>query len=180
MNQIHKMQDDDAREPWSLEAWQEATTQVATFEVHGKPVGVKYRTLDVSEFLLASEDGVGNPILAELQKALQIDSKALDQNQFKVDVQALLSAVFSDGVLPELKKRLDRYLIEAVVAPPLVEQGHKDGLPVRMIPTQVKLEIFFAQFGGWERVQALATFQQGQAASMVARPTGKKVRDDAK
>lgn len=138
-------------DPTSLEAWRKNRTRTIQLE-NGTAVRVK--TWDVMALL--AEDGAPNPLLAAMVSRVEGQPAPAQEG----GVEARGRAVMRDpAALASLRAMLNGLLIKVVVAPPLVEQGHADGISVDEFGFDEKLFIFTEMLGGPERLNAALGFR---------------------
>ena len=150
-------------DPTSLAAWEEHATQVIQLS---DKLAVKVKTLDVLDYL-TGEEGRPNPLMAALQKEMGTGS-ASGQGVMR-DPEAL----------PALQEMLTKLMLDVVVSPPLIEQGHEHGISVKQIKLEYKFQIFTELMGGQDGITRLSTFREEPGTSMVVGPAVQAVSDNA-
>ena len=137
----------------NLKAWQQAVApREKTFTLNGVEVVVRYKVLDILELL--AHDNVDNPVLGKLIGSVQ---------------QGGGEGVGRDpAAIAQIAAKIKPIMVDIIIDPPLIEQGHQHGVSVSQIPPGVKLEIFMDLIGG-DQLGAAETFRREQKKSMVAR-----------
>jgi len=149
--------------PTSLEAWQEYSAVTITLT---DQLAVKVRRYDVLSLLNQQN-------LAKMNPLLQVLQQAVDGKDAANVGKSLLKSPESLGVLSEI---LNEVLVQVIIEPPLLEQpGHdsQNAISVNHIPIEFKFRIFMELIGGMEKLTQLVSFQQQQAAGVVAPRPGK-------
>lgn len=137
--------------PFSAEAWQEHNTLTVMFT---EDLGFKVRHIDIASWLA---DQKGNPLMATLQKSMKEGGKPLD----------VIGE--NENAIEGISSIIDQLLIAVVIEPPLVEQGHEDGLSLKNVMISYKMEVFQQLTGGQQYAQ-MNQFRGGQAGNVVAAP----------
>jgi len=144
-------QEDRQLDPTSIEAWRQHRTRVIQLE---GGTAVRVKTWDV--LALLAEDGAPNPLLAAIVGQVEGQPNANPEG----DAEARGRAVMRDPTaLAHLRTMLNGLLIKVVVAPPLVEQGHAEGVSVDEFGLDEKLFIFTEMLGGDARLNAVLKFR---------------------
>jgi hypothetical protein len=152
-------------DPTSIQAWRDKRTRLV--DLPGG-LAVKMRVFDPLILLSEGEKGIPNPLLAV------VSGNTKPQG---ADPEAAGRAFMQDPQnLARLRAMLNDMLIRFVIAPPLVEQGHKDGISVDEITLDEKMIIFNEMAGGEERLNAATRFLEEPSASLVVAPAGETVQ----
>src|SRR5688572_2154142 len=109
-----------------LKAWERATLSTYEFEMNGERLTIRYQTIDILELLAVD---VSNPLMAALQNSMggqDLSMKGIIQKP--EDLEKVVSM-------------LNDMMTKSVVEPPLLEQGHQEGISLSRIPYTVKLEL---------------------------------------
>ena len=158
MNQITQVNPD--LDPTSVEAWRQNRTQT----IHlNNGVAVRVKLFDV---LALGNDGcgVGNPLLASVFEMRQQAGEDADPET----VGERIMTQDPDKV-ENLRQALNRMLIQVVLAPPLIEQGHEQGISVDEFTFEEKSFIYGEIMGG-EQLDAAMTFREKPAPALDAGP----------
>jgi hypothetical protein len=146
----------------SIQAWREARLQTYPLDFGGE---IKYMPGDVLAMLGDGEDT--NPLMA-------IIAQHTDPNPKK----AAESAV--KNITPEeligISTALNAIMIKIVHWPPLIEQGHEEGVSVNELGITEKMNIFMELAGGQERLDAASGFHDLPPGGLVALPEQSDVR----
>lgn len=137
--------------PTSVAAWRERRFVVLQL---GEGVAVKVRKLDVLA-VLGGEKGAPNPLLAAVMGGTQTAKE---------------NALAQPENVAALRETLNAMLIRAVIEPPLVEQGHEEGISVDEFSLDEKLFILTELMGGADQLNAAAAFPATQAGHVGAAP----------
>lgn len=155
-------------DPTSVEAWKQ---RGVTIPLTGD-VAVKIRMYDI--LALLSDDGdIPNPLLAVAQRRMKPGADEADEDEAG---RALMS---DPKAVDALRGALNRIMIAVVIAPPLVEQGHADGVSVDAFSLEDKMIIFNELSGGDERLDAAARFPDAQTSRVRPAPAGESLRAPA-
>jgi hypothetical protein len=158
------MSNGQSYDPTSIQAWRDKRTRLV--DLPGG-LAVKMRVFDPLILLSEGEKGIPNPLLAVVSG----NTKAA------ADPEAAGREIMQDPQnLARLRAMLNDMLIRFVIAPPLVEQGHKDGISVDEITLDEKMIIFNEMAGGEERLNAATRFLEEPSASLVVAPAGETVQ----
>lgn len=122
-------------DPTSSTAWH--THSTLTIALNEK-LAVTVRRLDVIGYL--TQDDPPNPLLAVVARR--------SENPLSQDPAALAA----------IHRTLDTLLLRVMLAPPLLEQGHPDGISLSSIPFAYKFAIFSALLGGEAALAQAAGF----------------------
>lgn len=141
-------------EKWSLEAWQAET--IRTYEFSDK-LAIRYRVMDPLAVLGASAQT--NPLIA-------IAMSEGGRVKFEINTEMIRDA----------SKLFNEIAVAVIVDPPLLEQGHKNGIPVSAIPLAVKQHIFEDLVGGIQALDAAKNVVEEQNSGVVAAPNGQSLR----
>jgi len=116
------------------------------------------KPIDVLAKLSDTKNG-GNPLLTTISKHMG-QGQALDMgNMIKDDPQAL----------PKMVTMVRELALATVIDPPLIENGHAEGISVDEISFEEKMELFGLLMGG-DAIKQAATFRTGQGANLVIAP----------
>lgn len=137
--------------PLSVESWQEHNTMTVMFT---DDLGFKVRHIDIASWLA---DQKGNPLMATLQKSMKDGGKPIDVISEDENAIAGISSI------------IDKLLIDVVIEPPLLEQGHEGGLSLKNVMIAYKMQVFQELTGGQQYAQ-MSQFRGGQASNVVAAP----------
>jgi len=123
---------DTKLDPTSIEAWRARRT--ITVDLDG--VAVKIKKWDLLA-LLSGDGDVPNPLLSAVSGHMGASDDEVGR------------ALMSDPEkINSLRESLNAILLKVVVAPPLVEQGHEDGVSVDEFTLEEKMIVFEALAGG--------------------------------
>lgn len=159
--------------PTSLDAWNQHTTETIPLT---DDLSVEIQSVDFLA-LLTAEQGT-NPLLALIQDIVNRDEKNLPQiDAENVDMNKLLA---DPAKLKAMVDGLDSLLKKIVISPPLLEQGHTDGIPLARFKTEWKMKIFEHISGGTMQLETAQRFHQTEAASLVIAQSSEDLRNEAK
>jgi hypothetical protein len=159
------MQKNGANTAYSLANWQQLT-QPKEIKLN-EQFSVLVKPLDVMAFMTSGAD---NPLMGYMQ-GLMKGGKVKPQDAEK-------NLLDDPKAVAALIESLDKLLIEAVVEPPLLEQGNDEGIPVGAIPFAFKLAIFNELIGGLA-VQQVQAFPEQQIGGLEVGQDSDQVWEDA-
>lgn len=165
--EVIKTQNGQTVEPQAsatLEAWREFSIREIQLT---EQLSVKVKPMDVIAWLSRGEE---NPLLATVVQSTQ---------QGTDGVEAGANLMSDQERMGKLSKSLDDLMIEVMVSPPLIEQGHEHGIPVSKITFGQKMVIFKGLVDE-EQLDQLSKFRGGQSSAVVSRSKGKTVRKKPK
>lgn len=149
----------------SAAAYRQRIERVAELETG---IVVRLRMVDPLSFLGSGEDGMPNPLLAVVARAMK--GGAQDAGR---------AAMQDPQAVGDFIKRLNGLVIKALVEPPLIEQGHADGLSVDELSLDDKMAIFGALMGGGAALDAVKGFPGAASAGVEPAPDGEQLRQQA-
>lgn len=137
-----------------LQAWREQRERELNI---GGGLVLRYKVADI--FAVLDDNGdLLNPLLPIIQGAIK--------GQGETPETSLFSA---PDALPKLRQLINAIMVRVITFPPLVEQGHDDGISVDDLTFTEKMAVFGDVMGG-EQFDAAAMFPQAQAASVDTAP----------
>lgn len=155
-------------DPTSLEAWREKRTRLVLLP---GGLAMKMKVFDPLIMLGSGEDSAPNPLLAVVNGHTKREG----------DLEEAGRSLLSDPQnVNRLREMLNDMLIRFTMAPPLVEQGHADGISVDEITMDEKMTVFSEMMGGEERLNAAMSFHEESRASLVVTSDSSEVRTEAK
>lgn len=131
-------------------------------------MSVKYRLFDVLA-LIAGDNGTPNPLLNIIQGHTDPRQANAEKAAQKLSGEDLIA----------LQKTLNDMMIKVVIEPPLVQQGHADGIDVDEFTIEEKMLIFTDLAGGEQQLDAALNFRPLPPGGLVAPLDGAAVRDEA-
>lgn len=161
-----QMNGNGAYAPTSLEAWNEHTTEIIQLTEH---LAVEIQSVDFLALLTAG-DGT-NPLLALMQEMVDRDEKGITQDEDGMKLE--MAQIMKDpDKLRRLVEGLDRMLTQIVINPPLLEQGHENGVPLIRLKSEWKFKIFDQISGGSAQLEAAQRFLEKEGGSLVVAQPG--------
>ncbi len=139
--------------PTSAAAWREKLTRTINFP---DGLAIEYRIVDML-VLLDDKGDAPNLLMASLSEQL-FSGKQQDMSTMTTDPK----------MLSNLQTMLRNIMTKVVINPPLIEQGHADGISVDQISLDKKMAVFEDLMGGPEAVQAARSFRNEQASPVVS------------
>jgi hypothetical protein len=135
----------------SAAAWRERLIRTVEFD---DGLAIQFRLVNMLA-LLDSDGDAPNPLLSIV-------------GQHMNGQQAIGKTMMEDpAALHSLRLMLKDVMVKVVVAPPLIEQGHEDGIHVDDIPLEKQMAVFDQLMGGAGLASAQA-FRQKQISPVVA------------
>jgi hypothetical protein len=153
----------------TVEAWREARLQEFSLQYGGV---IRYRVADVLA-LLDEQGNAPNPLMAIIADHTKGTPSAAQARQTGAEIMT------DPAKRGELRAMLNDIMVRLVVWPPLVEQGHEDGVSVDEFTIEEKMDIFTGLLGGQQRLDAASNFRPQPTGSLVAPLAGEGLRDEA-
>lgn len=139
--------------PTSAAAWRAKLTRTIEFQ---DGLAIEYRVIDML-VLLDDNGDAPNPLMSVMAAQLS-GGKSQDMSTLATDPQ----------VLSHLQTMLRGIMIKVVINPPLIEQGHTDGISVDQITLDKKMAVFEDLMGGAEALNSALSFREEQTSPVVA------------
>lgn len=161
------MSDNNGKSNFDVQAWRESRLHTYTLEFGGE---IQYRIVDVLA-LLDDEGNTPNPLLAIVAE----NTDPTPDNKKKKTPEAKITP----ETLQVLRKELDRVMCEVVVYPPLLEQGHKDGVSLSEFSQEEKQDFFTQLMGGERQLDTAEKFREKPPGGLVTAQDGETIRNEA-